>query len=77
MTTLIDVRGKTLAEIERQQAIEWFKTNGVHVREDDGSIYVEVDNDNFEVFNVKIDTSEISYRADCYRNENQEEKQDD
>ncbi len=73
MTTLIDVRGKTLAEIERQQAIEWFKTNGVHVREDDGSIYVEVDNDNFEVFNVKIDTSEISYRADCYRNENQEE----
>ena len=58
---------------ESEQSIEWFKTNGVHAWEDDGSIYVEVDNDNFEVFNVQIGTSEISYRADCYRNENQEE----
>ena len=58
---------------EVNQAIRWFKTNGVHAWEDDGSVYIEVDNENFEVFNVKIDTSEISYRADCYRNENQEE----
>ena len=58
---------------ESEQSIEWFKTNGVHSWEDDGSVYIEVDNDNFEVFNVKIGTSEISYRADCYRNENQEE----
>ncbi len=56
-----------------QQAIEWFISNGIEAWEDDGSVYVEVENNNCEVFGVQIGTSEISYRADCYRNENQKE----
>jgi len=70
---VIDVVDKTFTEIEIQQAVRWFKTNGVHAYEDDGSVYIEVDNDNFEVFNVQVGTSEVGYRADLYRNENKEE----
>jgi hypothetical protein len=57
---------------EVNQAIRWFKENCCHAWEDDGSVYIEVENENFEVFNVQIGTSEITYRADCYRSENNE-----
>jgi hypothetical protein len=68
--SVIDVKGKTFTEIETQQAVRWFKENCCHAWVDDGSVYVEIDNDNFEVFNVQISTSEIAYRADLYRSEN-------
>jgi uncharacterized protein YydD (DUF2326 family) len=68
--SVIDVKGKTFTEIETQQAIRWFKENCCHAYEDDGSVYIEVDNDNIEVFDVQISTSEIAYRADLYRGEN-------
>ena len=64
------VERKVIGEIS--QAIIWFKQNGVHAWQDDGSVYIEVDNDNFEVFNVQVGTSEVIYRADLYRNENME-----
>jgi hypothetical protein len=52
---------------EIEQALLWFKENCCHAYEDDGSVYIEVDNDNFEVFNVQVSSSEVSYRADLYR----------
>lgn len=58
---------------ETQQAMKWFITNGIHAWIDDGDVYIEVENDNFEVFNVQISTSELSYRADRFKNENQGE----
>ena len=54
---------------EMDQAIAWFKANGVYAHKDDGSVYIEVDNDNFEVFNVQVGSSEILYRSDLYKNE--------
>ena len=63
---VIDVKGKTFAEIEIQQAIRWFKEWCCHAYEDDGSVYIEVA-DEYDVFNVQISTSEISYRAELYR----------
>ena len=67
MSELIDVKGKTFAEIEIQQAIEWFREWCCHAYEDDGSVYIEVDNENFETYNVQVSASEVSYRADLYR----------
>ena len=61
---------------EMDQAIAWFKANGVYAHKDDGSVYIEVDNDsrycisrNFKVFNVQVGSSEILYRSDLYKNE--------
>jgi len=59
--------------IEVKQAMKWFITNGIHAWIDDGDVYIEVENDNFEVFAVQISTSELSYRSDRFKDENQGE----
>jgi hypothetical protein len=63
MSELIDVKGKTFAEIEIQQAIEWFKENCCHAYEDIDGVYIEVGDD----CEVQVSASEVSYRADLYR----------
>ena len=41
-------------------ALQWFKNNDIPANEDDGSIYVSV-NENIE---VQISTAEVNYRAE-------------
>jgi len=61
----IEVKGKTFAEIETQQAIRWFKENCCHAYEDDDSVYIEVGGE----YEIQISPSEVSYRAELYREE--------
>ncbi len=75
---VIDVEGKTFAEIELQQAVRWFKENGYHAWIDGWNVYIELesntypDKDNpdcgcYDIFRVQISAIEIGIRAARYR----------
>ena len=57
--------GKAPIVGEINQAIRWFKENCCNAYEDDGSIYIEVDGE----YEIQISSSEVSYRAELYRDE--------
>ena len=46
---------------ELQKALLWFQHNGFSASEDDGTIYIYVND-----FNIQISTSELSYRAELW-----------
>jgi len=54
---------------EAQQAIRWFKKNGVHAYEDDGSVYIEVTDSEEAELEIQVSSSEVSYRAELYKEE--------
>jgi len=58
------VNNKPMTEL--QQAVRWFKENDVHAYEDDGSVYIVVASLDLE---IQVSTSEVSYRAELYREE--------
>ena len=64
---MIEVESGIKAPIvgELNQAIRWFKTNGVHAYEEDGTVYIEVAGE----YEIQISSSEVSYRAELYREE--------
>ncbi len=64
----IEVKGKTFSEIETQQAIRWFKENCCHAYEDDDSVFIEVNNEDYS-YEIQISSSEVSYRAELYKEE--------
>ena len=70
------IKGNVMIEIEcgikapivgeANQAIRWFKTNGVHAWEDDGSVYVEFEDAELE---IQVSSAEVSYRSELYKEE--------
>ena len=48
---------------EIQLALKWFEMNDISAYNTDEDLYVEVNNDT----TIKISNSEISYRADLYK----------
>lgn len=72
---LIDEHNKEVAFITRKtpmnneseirDCIEHFKSRDIYAYEDDGSVYVDVGQE----IHVQISSSEVSFRADEYRNE--------
>ncbi len=58
-----------MSEIE--QAIQWFENNCCNAYEDDGSVYIEVEYKNDTYFAIQVSSAEISYRAELYKEENE------
>ena len=54
---------------EFKQALKWFEKNGIDTNVDDGSIFVSVLSHDRGVFQIQVSTSEISYRAELYKEE--------
>lgn len=60
-----------MSEIE--QAIQWFKDNCCNAYQDDGSVYIEVEWKNDTYFAIQVSSAEVSYRAELYKEENEDE----
>ena len=60
-----------MSEIE--QAIQWFKNNCCNAYQDDGSVYIEVEYKNDTYFAIQVSSAEVSYRAELYKEENEDE----
>lgn len=59
-----------MSEIE--QAIQWFKDNCCNAYEDDGSVYIQVEWKNDTYWDIQVSSAEISYRAELYKEENED-----
>lgn len=55
---------------ENQFASEWFNSKGIKSWVNDDQVYIEVHGGGY-VFDVLVSNSEVLYRADLYKSENE------